>query len=142
MELYWTSRKTINGLKHFVLINQYEFKKETYLDIVSVLDESISFTISKKVFEESSQWIKSCYFIEKENIDIKEYLEFVSALDGVIGFTISKKVFEESSQWIKGWDDNERENIDIKEYLEFKSSIRKYKTNKIIFNETSKFNIS
>ena len=99
MELYWTSRKTINGLKHFVLINQYEIKRETYLDFVSALDEEIS-------------------------------------------FTISKKVFEESSQWIKGWNDNERENIDIKEYLEFKSSIRENKTNKIIFNETSLFNIS
>ena len=99
MEPYWTSRKTINGLKHFVVINQYEFKK-------------------------------------------KVYLEFVSALDEAISFTISKKVFEESSQWIKGWNDNELENIDIKEYLEFKSSIRKYKTKKIIFNETSLFNIS
>ena len=99
MEIYWTSRKTINGLKHFVLINQYEFKKKVYLDFVSALDEAIS-------------------------------------------FTISKKVFERSSQWIKGWNDNERENIDMKEYLEFKSSIRDYKPNKIIFNETSLFNIS
>ena len=99
MELYWTSRKTINGLKHFVVINQYKFKKEVYLDFVSALDEAIT-------------------------------------------FTMSKKVFEESSQWIKGWNDNERENIDMKEYLEFKSSIKEYKTNKIIFNETSLFNIS
>jgi len=99
VELYWTSRKTINGLKHFVLINQYEIKKEVYLDFVSALDEAIS-------------------------------------------FTISKKVFEESSQWIKGWNDNQRENIDMKEYLEFKSSIREYKPNKIIFNQTSLFNIS
>ena len=99
MELYWTSRKTINGLKHFVLINQYKFKKEVYLDFVSALDEAIT-------------------------------------------FTMSKKVFEESSQWIKGWNNNERENIDMKEYLEFKSSIREYKPNKIIFNETSLFNIS
>ena len=99
MELYWTSRKSINGLKHFVVINQYEIKQEIYLDFVSALDEAIT-------------------------------------------FTISKKVFEESSQWIKGWNDNEKENIDIKEYLEFKSSIREYKANKIIFNETSLFNIS
>ena len=99
MELYWTSKITINGLKHFVLINQYECEKEVYLDFVSALDEAIS-------------------------------------------FTISKKVFEESSQWIKGWNNNERENIDMKEYLEFKSSIREEKTNKIILNETSFFNIS
>ena len=99
MEIYWTSKKTINGLRHFIVINQYELKEELYLDFVSVLDETIS-------------------------------------------FTISKKVFERSSQWIKGWNDNERENIDMKEYLEFKSSIKEYKTNKIIFNETSLFNIS
>ena len=99
MELYWTSRKTINGLKHFVVINQYVLKKEVYLNFVSALDEAIS-------------------------------------------FKISKKVLEESGQWIKGWNDNDRENIDMKEYLEFKSSIRKYKPNKIILNETSLFNIS
>ena len=99
MDLYWTSRKAINGLKHFVVINQYELKKEVYLDFVSVLDDAIS-------------------------------------------FTLSKKVFEESSQWIKGWNNVERENIDLKEYLEFKSSIREFKPNKIILNETSFFNIS
>ena len=98
MEIYWTSKNTINGLKHFVVVNQYELKKEVYLDFVSVLDESISFTISKKVLEESSQWIKGWNYIEND--------------------------------------------IDIKEYLEFKSSIREYKTNKIILNETSIFNIS
>ena len=76
MELYWTSKITINGLKHFVLINQYECEKEVYLDFVSALDEAISFTISKKVFEESSQWIKGWDENERENIDIKEYLEF------------------------------------------------------------------
>ena len=70
------------------------------------------------------------------------YLDFVSVLDDAIFFTISKKVFKESSQWIKGWNDNEIENIDIKEYLEFKSSLGSYKSNKIIFNETSLFNIS
>ena len=80
MELYRTSRKTINGLKHFVVINQYEFKKEVYLEFVSALDEAISFTISKKVFEESSQWIKGWNENERENIDMKEYLEFKSSI--------------------------------------------------------------
>ena len=99
MDVYWTSRKTINGLRHFVVINQYQLENEVYLDFVSILDEAISFTISKKVFEESSQWIKGC-------------------------------------------SDDERESIDIEEYLKFKSSIKKYKTDKIICNETSSFNIS
>ena len=80
MELYWTSRKTVNGLKHFVAINQYELKKEVFLDFVSVLDETICFTISKKVFEASSQWTKGWNDIERENINIKEYLEFKSSI--------------------------------------------------------------
>ena len=99
MEIYWISRKKINGLKHFVVVNQYEFKKEVYLDFVSALDDSIS-------------------------------------------FTISKKVFEASKQWIKGWNGNQKENINVKEYLNFRTEIKKDKSNKIIFNETSSFNIS
>ena len=79
MEIYWSSKKTINGLKHFVVINQYELNKKVYLDFVSVLDESISFTISKKVLEESSQWIKGWNYFEND-IDIKEYLEFKSSI--------------------------------------------------------------
>tara|TARA_B100000575_G_C22473485_1_gene314933 strand:+ start:106 stop:405 length:300 start_codon:yes stop_codon:yes gene_type:complete len=79
VELYWTSTKTINGLRHFVVINQYESKKEAYLDFVSVLDESICFTISKKVLEESNQWVKGWIHNGKENIDINEYLEFKSS---------------------------------------------------------------
>ena len=82
MDLYWTSKKTINGLKHFVVINQYELKKETYLDFVSVLDEAICFTISKKVLEESNQWVQGWNNNENENIDIDEYLEFKSTLKG------------------------------------------------------------
>ena len=78
MDLYWTSRKTINGLKHFVLINQYELKKEVYLDFVSVLDASINFKISRKAFEESSQWTKGWNDNEEENINMREYLKFKS----------------------------------------------------------------
>ena len=76
MDLYWTSRKAINGLKHFVVINQYELKKEVYLDFVSVLDDAISFTLSKKIFDESSQWIKGWNDDEVDNINKKEYLKF------------------------------------------------------------------
>ena len=79
MEIYWTSRKTINGLKHFIVINQYELKKEIYFDFVSVLDEAISFTISKKVFEKSNQWIKGWNDNERDSINIKQYLEFKSS---------------------------------------------------------------
>ena len=93
MDLYWTSRKAINGLKHFVVINQYELKKEVYLDFVSVLDDAISFTLSKKVFDESSQWIKGWNDDERDNIDKKEYLKFkLSKVENK-----SKIIFNENS---------------------------------------------
>ena len=92
MDLYWTSRKAINGLKHFVVINQYELKKEVYLDFVSVLDDAISFTLSKKVFDESSQWIKG-WNDEVDNINKKEYLKFkLSKVENK-----SKIIFNENS---------------------------------------------
>ena len=93
MDLYWTSRKAINGLKHFVVINQYELKKEVYLDFVSVLDDAISFTLSKKVFDESSQWIKGWNDDEVDNINKKEYLNFkLSKVENK-----SKIIFNENS---------------------------------------------
>ena len=93
MEIYWTSKKTINGLKHFVIINQYELKKEVYLDFVSVLDDAISFTLSKKVFDESSQWIKGWNDDEVDNINKKEYLKFkLSKVENK-----SKIIFNENS---------------------------------------------
>ena len=81
MELFWTSKKRINGLKHFVVINQYKLKGEEYLDFVSVLDDSINFKISKKVFEDSNQWIKGWNNNEKEKIDFKEYQKFKSEIN-------------------------------------------------------------
>tara|TARA_Y100000589_G_C27135779_1_gene622454 strand:- start:554 stop:853 length:300 start_codon:yes stop_codon:yes gene_type:complete len=76
VDLFWTSRKKINGLKHFVLINKYELKNEIFLDFVSVLDSSISFKISKKDFEDSNQWIKGWSDNKKENINFQEYHSF------------------------------------------------------------------
>ncbi len=93
MYLYWTSRKTINGLKHFVIINEYVFKKEVYLEFVSVLDQEISFTVSKTVFKKSSQWIKGWNDDEK-SINIKKYLKFKSSKKE---FKTNKIFLDESS---------------------------------------------
>tara|TARA_Y100000589_G_scaffold90459_1_gene85041 strand:- start:281 stop:577 length:297 start_codon:yes stop_codon:yes gene_type:complete len=78
MQLYWTSKKSINGLKHFVVINKYKLNKEDYFELVSVLDDDISFKISKKDFEESKNWISGWKNNVKENVDIKEYKEYKS----------------------------------------------------------------
>ena len=96
MELFWTSKKRIKGLKHFVVINQYKLKEEEYLDFVSVLDDSINFKISKKVFEDSNQWIKGWNNNEKEKIDFKEYQKFKSEINKD---NLSKISLSETSQF-------------------------------------------
>tara|TARA_Y100001933_G_scaffold240710_1_gene266487 strand:- start:638 stop:940 length:303 start_codon:yes stop_codon:yes gene_type:complete len=74
--LYWTSTKSINGLKHFVVINKYKLNGEDYLELVSVLDDSICFKVSKKDFEQSGNWISGWLDNAKENILIEEYKAF------------------------------------------------------------------
>tara|TARA_B100000575_G_C23025150_1_gene590353 strand:- start:684 stop:983 length:300 start_codon:yes stop_codon:yes gene_type:complete len=76
MNLFWTSKKSINGLKHFVLINKYKEKGLYLLELVSVLDEDINLIISKKEFEKSKQWEIGFIDDKKENIFINEYIEF------------------------------------------------------------------
>lgn len=76
MNLFWTSKKSINGLKHFVLINKYKENGEYLLELVSVLDEDINLIISKKEFEKSKQWEIGFIDDKKENIFINEYIEF------------------------------------------------------------------
>ena len=76
MNLFWTSKKSINGLKHFVLINKYKKKGVYLLELVSVLDADINLIISKKEFEKSKQWEIGFIDYKKENIFINEYIEF------------------------------------------------------------------
>ena len=42
MENYWTSNKTINGLRHFVLVNETKEKGNISFLMVSVLDSEIN----------------------------------------------------------------------------------------------------
>ena len=46
MENFWTSNKPINGLRHFVLINDREEKGNMIFFMVSVLDSEINFKIT------------------------------------------------------------------------------------------------
>ena len=49
MENYWTSNKTINGLRHFVLVNETKENGNMSFLMVSVLDSEINF---KTTYEE------------------------------------------------------------------------------------------
>ena len=76
MKFYWTSKESLNGLKHFVVVNKYKEKSEYYYEIVAVLDDSVNFKISKTDFQKSDKWEPGFVDYKEENILIDEYREF------------------------------------------------------------------
>ena len=76
MELYWTSKKSINGLRHFVLINKYIENENEFLVFVSVLDDKVSLKISRKEFDSSKEWDCGWLKLEKFNAITENYFRF------------------------------------------------------------------
>ena len=78
MENYWTSIKPINGLRHFVLVNETrELGKITFL-MVSVLDSEI---YSKTTYEElinSGNWHEGWINLPKMQSITEEYVKYKS----------------------------------------------------------------
>ena len=58
MEKYWTSNKTINGLRHFVLVNETKEKGNIIFLMVSVLDSEINLKTTHKELIDSGNWSK------------------------------------------------------------------------------------
>ena len=58
MENNWTSNKTINGLRHFVLVNEIKEKGNISFLMVSVLDSDISLKITQEELINSRNWLK------------------------------------------------------------------------------------
>ena len=82
MENYWTSNKTINGLRHFVLVNKTrEEGKITFL-MVSVLDSEIYLTTSYEELINSGNWHKGWINLSKDQSITEEYLNYKSINKG------------------------------------------------------------
>ena len=80
MENYWTSNKTINGLRHFVLVNETKEKGNISFLMVSVLDSEINL---KTTFEElinSGNWHKGWINLPKLESISKEYFNYKSRI--------------------------------------------------------------
>ena len=73
MEKYWTSNKTINGLRHFVLVNETrEQGKITFL-MVSVLDSEIYLKTTYEELINSGNWHKGWIDLSKNQSITEEY---------------------------------------------------------------------
>ena len=81
MENYWTSNKTINGLRHFVLVNETYEKGNINFLMVSVLDSEINLTTTYEELN-SGNWHKGWINLSKHQSITEEYLNYKSINKG------------------------------------------------------------
>ncbi len=82
MENYWTSNKTINGLRHFVLVNKIKEKGNISFLMVSVLDSEINLTATYEELINSRNWQKGWINLSKHQSITEEYLSYKSIIKG------------------------------------------------------------
>ena len=75
MENYWTSNESINGLRHFVLINKINEQDQIFL-MVSVVDVEISLKISNEELLNSGNWNKGWLNLPKSEAITKDYSDY------------------------------------------------------------------
>jgi len=78
MENFWTSNKPINGLRHFVLVNETKEKANVTFLMVSVLDSEINLRITYEELINSGNWYKGWVDLPKLESITEEYCNFKS----------------------------------------------------------------
>ena len=82
MENFWTSKRTISGLRHFVLVNETrEQGKITFL-LVSVLDSEIYLKTSYEELINSGNWHEGWIHLPKIQSITQKYVEYKSKNKG------------------------------------------------------------
>ena len=82
MENYWTSKKTIKGLRHFVLVNETKEKGNISFLMVSVLDSEINLKITYEELINSGNWHKGWINLPKLQSITEEYVDYKSLNKG------------------------------------------------------------
>ena len=95
MENFWTSNKTINGLRHFVLVNEYKEKGNIIFLMVSVLDSAINLKITHEELINSGNWYRGWIDLPKLRSITEEYVKYKSS--NKLGDTNSVFVNEDSA---------------------------------------------
>ena len=78
MEKFWTSNKSINGMRHFVLLNEDREKYQDNVFMVSVLDAEINLKITKEELVNSSDWEEGWLVLKKIEAITQDYVQFKS----------------------------------------------------------------
>ena len=82
MENFWTSNKTINGLRHFVLVNQTKEQGNITFLMVSVIDSEIYLKTTYEELINSGNWHKGWINLPKLQSITKEYVSYKSINKG------------------------------------------------------------
>ena len=85
MENFWTSIKPINGLRHFVLVNETKEKGIITFLMVSVVDSEINIEATYEELINSGNWHKGWSNLPKLQSITEEYVNFksINKRDGV-----------------------------------------------------------
>ena len=82
MENFWTSTKPINGLRHFVLVNETKEKGNIIFLMVSVLDSEINLKTTYEELTNSGNWQKGWINLSKHQSITEEYVNYKSINKG------------------------------------------------------------
>ena len=82
MENFWTSNKTINGLRHFVLVNETKERGNITFLMVSVLDSEINLKTTYEELINSGNWRKGWINLPKLQSITEEYVRYKSINKG------------------------------------------------------------
>ena len=92
MEYFWTSNKPINGLRHFVLVNQTKEKGSIIYLMVSVLDSEINLKITYQELINSGNWCKGWINLPKLQSITEDYDKYKSSnkVEGIDNILINE----------------------------------------------------
>ena len=78
MENFWTSKKPIKGLRHFVLVNETRELGNIIFLMVSVLDSEINLKTTYEELINSGNWQKGWINLLKHQSITEEYVNYKS----------------------------------------------------------------
>ena len=78
MENFWTSNKSINGLRHFVLVNEIREQENISFLMVSVLDSEIYLKTTYDELINSGNWHEGWINLPKLQSITEEYVNYKS----------------------------------------------------------------
>jgi len=76
MTVFYTSKKSICGLRHFVLIDEFILNRTSFKFLVSVIDSNVFIQVSDNEFQNSGNWEYGFKQLSQKEAISSEYQDF------------------------------------------------------------------